>query len=61
MPGDTAFTRTGASSAASGETIRSIAPFTPASATVPGSAALALAAEIIVIDSVTSARWIAWR
>jgi hypothetical protein len=55
MPGETALTRTGASSAASGETIRSIAPLTAASVTVPGSAARALAAEIIVIDSVTCA------
>jgi hypothetical protein len=60
MPGETALTRTGASSAASGETIRSIAPLTAASVTVPGSAARALAAEIIVIDSVTWASRIAW-
>ena len=41
--------------------MRSIAPFTAASATVPGSAALALAAEIIVMVSVTGAWRIACR
>ncbi|MDT3395566.1 TetR-like C-terminal domain-containing protein [Streptomyces sp. B1866] len=40
-PGETAFTRTGPSSAASGGTIRSSAPFTAARPTVPGSAARA--------------------
>jgi hypothetical protein len=46
MPGETALTRTGASSAARGETIRSIAPLTAAKAMLPGIAARALAAEI---------------
>jgi hypothetical protein len=53
IPGETALTRTGASSLASGETIRSIAPLTAASVALPGMAARALAAEIIVMDSVT--------
>ncbi len=55
-PGDTAFTRTGANSAASGGTIRSMAPLTAASATVPGIAARADTADTIVMDPVTLAR-----
>ena len=49
-PGEIALTRTGASSAASGGTSRSIAPLTAASADRFGRPERALAAEIIVID-----------
>jgi hypothetical protein len=49
-PGETALTRSGASSTESGGTIASSAPLAAARATVPGNAARADAAETIVTE-----------
>ena len=59
MPGETAFTRTGASSTASVRTSASIAPLTAAVAEPPRIGVAAATPETKTIDSRTSAAWTA--